>query len=203
MAGFSEDNFELVDGSVVIKKSIAKAIVKNLLKTNDFEIVLIPWFEATNWSSGKIAAICNLASSSMFIEEFENIEEVEEILVLSITSPQTGEFLKQADIYLDDYEDGEFSFMFVSIFPMKTVPENRYVTVFISDGGKFDNDKTKNGSVVGQIAVVGRGKLKNNPTDPKDPVKSSGGGCNSAYGGISLLLGVLVCCFGNRLKKVK
>jgi hypothetical protein len=202
-AGFSEGDFELVNGVVTIKKSITESIAKKLLGADNIEIIPVPWFEAVNWNSGKLAAICNHVSNTMFIEELKNFTEVEELLILNVLSPESGEFMKQADKLLMNIEDGDYCYRFVSIVPMSTIPENVYLTVFIRDGGRLDLDKTRNASVVGQIAIVAKGKLKKDPdpiVDP-EPSKGSSGGCVAIYGSILLLSVSLVYCLCGRQKK--
>ncbi|MCL1875545.1 MAG: Ig-like domain-containing protein [Synergistaceae bacterium] len=208
LSGFSEDNFEIVDGNVVIKKSIAETIAKKLLNTDDIEAVPLPYFEAEfqrSGQNGKIAAVCNLLlTASSFDEEFKKLEEVEEVLILNITSSNDGEFLKHVEWM--DYDDGMYAFWLIMmrpdpyLFPSMPPPNVVYLTAFIKDGGRYDLDHLQNGSVTGQIALVGKGKLKKDATEPikpkdltelKDRVesdKSGGSGCNTIFTVISLLL---------------
>jgi hypothetical protein len=183
MPGFSEDDFEIVGGNVVIKKSIVETIAKKLLGTNNFEIFLVPsWFEAAfqkNDQNGKIAAVdLNMIISSAMLSTYLDYEKE---YFLSITSPNTGEFLKIIGEGAD-FGDGEFTFS-LSRFGLGR-PVGCELTVLIRDGGKFDINKTENGLIIGQLAIIGKGKLKEDQTNQN----KSGSGCNAVYGGTLLLL---------------
>ena len=188
--GFSEDDFEIVGGQVTIKKSIAETIAKKLLKTNDIEVVTLPWREAPV-SKGKIAAVYNLASRNMFFDEFGEFVQGVELLVLNITSSETAEFMKHV-VEWDNYDDGMFMFARLEQ-NMGFIPEDVFLTVFIKDGGKYDFNRTENGLVAWQIALVRKTdpKIQRQPEVPVQPPEKKGsGGCNVGSGFL-LLLGVL------------
>jgi len=221
MRGFSENDFEVVDGNVVIKKSIAETIVRNLLDTDDFEILLIPLFEAEflrNGQDGKIAVVNTKAKKSMLTGTASN--SYDETLLLSIISPNTGEFLKFSS---SEFDDGMFWVIPAPARPI--IPPHEEVdpvfAIYIRDGGRFDLDKTENGSVVGQIAIV-KDKLEEYPTEPTNPTEitnptnpeikpintkgqidpGSSGGCNASYFSITLLLTCLGLFANNRKIKL-
>jgi len=169
--GFSEEDFEIVEGNVVIKKSIAEAIAKNLLRVGDIEVFPVPWFEAEfrrSGQSGKIAVTEISMGEVMF-------DMGDMLFTLSITSPNTGEFLKA--IGEGDFKDGEYSYSFYRDGIPKPGDLWRLgLEPFIRDGGRFDLDQTKNGLIVGQLAIVKKTKSEENK------------GCNAGMGSTSLLL---------------
>ena len=177
-SGFSESDFEIVDGNVVIKRSIAETIAKKLLGTDSIEVTLLPWFEA-EVQSGKIAAVDFMVTRST-LKLDEPSSALVETLLLNIISPNAGEFLRYTTT---DYEfdDGEFR-----LFQAAPPPEAGFnfpndldcqLMVFIRDGGRFDISKTENGLVVGQLAIVGKAEKS-----------EKSGGCNAGYGSILLFL---------------
>ena len=192
MPGFSENDFEIVDGNVVINKSIAETIAKELLETEKIEIFPLPWFEAEiirGGQNGKTAVVNEIVSMSLF----EYPVKAEELLLLSITSPETGEFLKYAATSTD-YDDGKFASAILLHHDGINPPDRIGLHIFIRDGGRFDLDKTENGLVVAQLVIVG--------VSPEREVKSdSGGGCNASYSSITLLLSSLMLFVINRKKK--
>jgi len=197
--GFSDENFEIVDGNVVIKKSIAETIARKLLGADDIEVTLIPWFEAElarSGQNGKIANITIFVKESMLKIKYPTA--VEEFLLLHIISPETGEFLKYPATY-SELNDGKCWLIPAPISAAYPGPDDSpfELHVFIRDGGSFDLDKTENGSIVGQLAIVGKEKLKEGPTDPiPNPISgennNSSGGCNAGYDSILMLLGSVV-----------
>jgi hypothetical protein len=191
-AGFSEGDFEIVDGNVVIKKSIAEAIARRLLGADDIEVVLLPWAEATfarSGQSGKIAEINYTVAGSMLGIKYP--ESAEGVLIKKITSPETGEFLEYVDLgVFESFADGKF---WVSSYVYGIAPVDRYyrLLVRIRDGGRFDLDRTTNGLVVSQIAIVR--KAVNQP-------QSSSGSCNVGYGSALSLLACFVLLAAKRKK---
>jgi len=190
-AGFSESNFETVDGKVVIKKSVAEAIAKKLLGTDDIEVIPLPWFEAKFLMSdmnGKIADVRNsVLVKPLNVAHWFEIKG-EELLFLSIISPEAGEFLEYAPME-SEYDDSKFTIMPVSYVGLD---EPVGLIAFIRDGGKYDLDKTENGSVVGQLVIVLKTESKEEPKEPINPTNpgdSSSSGCNAIYASIPLLLG--------------
>ena len=215
-SGFSEGDFEIVDGKVVIKKLIAETIAKKLLQTDNIEVVPLPWFEATV-QSGNIAAVNSvvrekygtpLIGEEKLLKKFLN----KELYLLNVLSPNTGEFMEY--VSPSNYDDGKFSFSTMTTVAVVGMDEIYNFVSCIRDGGRFDLEKAVNGIVVGQLAIVGKVKPGNGSTDPTDPTDTtdpkdptdkkdptdikdpkdidtnSGGGCNAAYGSILLLLTV-------------
>ena len=185
MVGFSESDFEIIDGNVVIKKSIAETIAKKLLGTNDIEVILIPWFEA-GVMSGKVAAV-----SIMQINEkmFNDYPENPEFLLLSIISPDTGAFLGNTGYQNNDIVDGNFVLDSIGYFTGSNITSlAEYVLIVLNrDGGKYDLDKSINGSVSSQLAIVKR-------------VKEEEEGCNVGFGSSLLMLIGIALLVTNRKK---
>lgn len=177
-AGFGEDDFEIVDGKVVIRRSIAEGLARKLLEADDIEVVLLPWFEA-GVTGGKVASVRFSVTASML--QAKHSVDGNTVLLLNVTSPNTGEFLTYVD---SNFDDGDFYFMpkpYPDDLPGPRDPYYELYT-FIRDGGKFDLDQTENSMVVGQSVIVRKAQ-------PKEAGKS-GGGCNVNYGSIALLLAV-------------
>ena len=196
--GFGEDDFEIVDGNVVIKKSIAETIARKLLGTDDIEATPLPWFEAAilrSGQNGKIAAVGKFVTESML--KMEAPFRWSEVLILNIISPDTGEFLEFTGWHdIDGFDDGKFMLEPLIPAPGLTQPEHAYILyVFIRDGGRFDLDKTENGLVVGQLAIVGKARPEREPATP------GSSGCNAGYGGILLLLTSLGLLIINRTRE--
>lgn len=193
--GFSEYDFDIVDGKVVIKKSITEAIAKELLETDDIEVFPLPWLEAKfyrNGQNGRIASIITPVKRSML----DSPVDFSKTLLLSINSPNTGEFLKYDG---NNPDDGKFLFsppIQPTVDPYPEDNSDYEMYVFIRDGGRYDLDKAVNGSVFCQLAIVGKAKSETKQTEPKDPKgividNSRGGGCNAVYCSLLLLLGYL------------
>jgi uncharacterized protein YjdB len=155
MIGISASDLEIADEKVVIKKSIAESIARKLLKTktNNFEIVLLPWFEAAI-GYGRIAAVKIPIKGAQL-----NTNYPREVLLLKIISPSEGEFLQYA-ANKSDYEDGMFTLLAKgSETPYSGIIDSNKeydLMIFIKDGGKYDLDKTRNGFVVDPVAIVNK-----------------------------------------------
>jgi len=175
MIGISAGDLEIVGGRVVIKKSIAEAIAKRRPGTDNVEVVLLPWFESAV-QSGSIAAVRIPVTGSQLYANYPS-----NILLLKVMSSNTGEFLKYSAAAAD-YGDGKFTLWSKGSETPYTGNINsgtEYdLVAFIKDGGKFDLDKTVNGTVVDPLAIVRRVQ-----PDSGD----GGGGCN-AVGYILVIL---------------
>jgi len=172
----SATDLEIVEGRVTIRKSIAEAIAKKLLETNDIEVVLLPWFEATI-ESGKIAAVRIPIRGSQLYANYPK-----DILLLKVISSDTGEFLEHVSSEAD-YSDGKFTLLAKgneTPYSGKINSGTEYVyvlVVFIKDGGKYDLDKAINGNVVDPIAIVRRVQSGGNGDGGGG---GGGGGCKAA-----------------------
>ena len=149
--GFSEGDFESVDGGVAISKSIIDPIAMKL-SSDIIEASSLPCFKA-ELESGKAAAVRRISVRASLLKVAQPSSHLEDILILSIISPDAGELLKYAPS-LDDLDDGMFT-----VIPIVGIPENEQLfelVLCIKDGGRFDLDKTENGLVVAQIAILGK-----------------------------------------------
>ncbi|MCL1875884.1 MAG: Ig-like domain-containing protein [Synergistaceae bacterium] len=181
---FSEDDLDVADGKVVIKKSIAEKIYREL-SGDEFEprngvlVTPIPYFEAAV-EPGKIAAVkIPMKGRKLDADDPKNIN------LLKILTPTTGVFLEY--VYSEaEYRDGKFTVLDVEEGVPATgkfVLEGDYeLVIFIRDGGSYDLDKAVNGYIVDPTAIVRR-------TWPGEQGIDDDEGCNAGFGGsVSLLL---------------
>ena len=194
--GFSEDDLDISDGKVVIKKSIAEKIFRDLKSDEDMygvSVVPLPYFEA-EVGQGRLAAV-------KFPMKGSNIRasKPEIANLLKILTPTTGKLLQYASRE-DEYSDGKFTILKVSdgkpLSPTSPiVADGKYeVVLFIRDGGEYDLDKKENGYVIDPAAIVRKIYEGERGLDDDE------GGCNAGFGSISLLLAGLAL-FTIRRKK--
>jgi len=193
-SGFSESDFEIVNGKVFLKRPIAETIVKKLLKTDDdIKFVVFPWFEGAV-SSDQVAVARQLVKTHLLSEE---------MLLLYIVSPESGEFLEYADEFGGNFDEGKFSISYFAtpdVLPPSPLVGFADLTVFIRDGGRFDLDKTENSLIISQLAIVKKTKPAEKPIiiDPgysSGSDSNNGSGCNVSYGSILSLLVGIACSY--------
>jgi subtilisin family serine protease/uncharacterized membrane protein len=176
MPDISATNLEIVEGRVTMRKPIAEAIAKELLETDDVEVVLLPWFEATI-QSGKTAAVKIPIRGGLLYANYPR-----DILLLKVMSSDSGEFLEYAASEAD-YSDGKFTLLSKgneTPYSGKINSGAEYdLIIFIKDGGRFDLDKTINGNVVDPITIARR---------VQSGGESGGGGCSTSYGYLAFIL---------------
>jgi hypothetical protein len=157
MPDFELDDYDVIDGKVTLKKSIAEKISKVfceeiLEKTDGIKAIPLPWFEAAV-EPGKVAAVRISVEGSLLYSELP-----EGIILLKILTPTSGQFLQYVSMDVD-YDDGRFTVLKKKGYEqIENINKNEDydLVVFIRDGGEFDLDKRINGFVVDPIVIVNK-----------------------------------------------
>ena len=183
--GFNEDNLDILDGNVVIKRSVAEKIANQLIKDSEdlqkqvegrsIKTYSLPMFEVPV-QKGEVVRVRIPVNGSNVLARTAS-----EIMLLKVLSPNSGRMLKYVNTVNGD--DGTFTFLLSGSdapFTGNITSNTEYdFMVFIRDGGLYDLDGEANSFVVDPLAVVN--KIFTNDDD-------DGGGCSIGFGIIALLL---------------
>ena len=180
-AHINADNLYVADNGAVMPKDAFKdaAVDDAFSAETGIEIVkseAVPVAKATV-SEGKIATFAYEMAGSDIAKYADKLADLKVVKILSDGSGKLFNVAASSADFKDEYvtilKDGK-------VFEDAIVPADTYtLCAFVMDGGSFDLDGEKNGTVVDPMAVV--------KTQEKQPSGSSSSGCSAGFGALALL----------------
>jgi hypothetical protein len=151
----SEDDLEEKDGKVYLKKKTAERIACELLKVNEADTNILPFFKGTLTKQGYVMSVSFMIKGKGLLALFPDEISLIGLIKTNCNELSKGKLFEYVNSE-DDFDDKKFTILLNGkIYEGELDPEQEYeLMVFIKDGGEFDLDGKVNGSVIASIYLA-------------------------------------------------
>ncbi|NLL36241.1 MAG: hypothetical protein GX256_01815 [Fretibacterium sp.] len=172
-------------GAVTASESAVKEAGENVVQDDQeiAEVKPLPILKVSVHTKGNVVAVgFSLKGSDLFAKKASDVQ------LLKITGPGKGELLAYTS---GSNADGHFTVLDDEGMIVSDIASEKFyvLTLFIRDGGKFDLDGEKNGSVADPAAILSlKAKDKDEGKSEDSKKTGSNGGCNAGFAGVGIAL---------------